>query len=81
MNIAFSDRALHAILGAPPAVRRTFHKQLRFPQHNLRHPSLQVKKYHESRDLWQARINLDWRFYFTIERDIYRIQDVTPHPK
>jgi mRNA-degrading endonuclease RelE of RelBE toxin-antitoxin system len=81
MNIAFSDRALKAIVGAPPAVRKAFHKQIRFLEHELRHPSLQAKKYDESRNLWQARINLDWRFYFTIEGDTYRIQDVTPHPK
>jgi len=22
---------------------------------------------YDSHDLWQARVNLDWRFYFTIE--------------
>ena len=81
MNIAFSDRALNAIVGAPPAVRKAFHKQLRFLENDLRHPSLQAKKYDECKDLWQARVNLDWRFYFTIEGDVYRIQDVTPHPK
>lgn len=37
--------------------------------------------YDESLDLWQARVNLDWRFYFTIEGDTYRIQDITQHPK
>jgi len=31
--------------------------------------------------VWQARVNKAWRFYFTITDDIYRIEDVTPHPK
>jgi hypothetical protein len=42
---------------------------------------LQAKKYDEARNLWQARINRDWRFYFTIEGDTYRIQNITAHPK
>jgi plasmid maintenance system killer protein len=81
MNVALSDRALRAIADAPVAVRKAFHKQLSFLERDIRHPSLQAKKYDESRDLWQARVNLDWRFYFTIEGDMYRIQDITPHPK
>jgi len=50
-------------------------------ENDLHHPSLRAKKYDEARDLWQARINRDWRFYFTIEGDTYRIQNITPHPK
>jgi plasmid maintenance system killer protein len=48
---------------------------------NLQHPSLHAKKYDESQDLWQARVNDDWRFYFTIEDDAYVIRDIIPHPK
>jgi hypothetical protein len=27
--------------------------------------------------LWQARVNRDWRFYFTIGRDAYNLIDIT----
>ena len=81
MNIVLSDRALIAIAGAPFAVRKAFRKQLGFLERDLLHPSLRAKKYDESRDLWQARVNRDWRFYFTIEGDTYRIQSITAHPK
>jgi len=47
----------------------------------LRHPSLRAKKYDEARDIWQARINSGWRFYFKIEEDVYYLLDVIPHPK
>jgi plasmid maintenance system killer protein len=50
-------------------------------EQNLRHPSLRAKKYDERQDLWQARVNKDWRFYFLIRDDIYYIVDITPHPK
>jgi hypothetical protein len=42
---------------------------------------LRGKKYDESEDLWQARVNQNWRFYFTISNDTYCIEDVIAHPK
>ena len=50
-------------------------------EENLRHPSLRGKKYDESRNIWQARDNKDWRFYFLIRDDVYYIIDIIPHPK
>ena len=81
MRIVFTAPASIAAADAPPAVRKALHKQLAFLERDLRHPSLRAKKYDESNDRWQARINRDWRFYFTIEGDAYYIQDITPHPK
>ncbi len=81
MKVVVTGPAAFAIADAPPAVRKAFYKQLAFLEHDLRHPSLRAKKYDESRDRWQARLNQDWRFYFTIAGDTYYIQDVTPHPK
>lgn len=48
---------------------------------NLTHPSLRAKKYDETADLWQARVNRDWRFYFLIEDDTYLIVAIVAHPK
>jgi mRNA-degrading endonuclease RelE of RelBE toxin-antitoxin system len=66
---------------APDAIRRTFDKQASFLRENLNHPSLRAKKYDESRDLWQARVTKDWRFYFKIVGDTYRIEEIRRHPK
>jgi len=48
---------------------------------NLHHPSLRAKKYDETRDLWQARVNDDWRFYFRIVGDTCRLGEIRRHPK
>jgi hypothetical protein len=56
-------------------------KQLQLLAENFRHPSLQAKKYDESRGIWQARVNRDWRFYFKTEGEIYYLIDVITHPK
>jgi mRNA-degrading endonuclease RelE of RelBE toxin-antitoxin system len=66
---------------APLAVQRAFEKQLTFLLENLRHPSLQAKKYDEARGIWQARVTRSWRFYFTIEDDIYTLRTIRAHPK
>ena len=81
MKIFLSHRAIEALANAPSVVQRAFDKQLRYLAGNLRHPSLRAKKFDESRDLWQARVDKDWRFYFSIAGDTYRIEDVIPHPK
>ena len=41
---------------------------------------MRAKKYDERRNLWQARVNQDWRFYFPIQSDGYPIMDIIPHP-
>ena len=81
MKIDYLPRALKALADAPEPVRRAFLKQVGLLAENLAHPSLHAKKYDESKDLWQARVNKDWRFYFHIVGDTYLIRDIIPHPK
>ena len=71
------DRDLRA---APARVQRDFEKQLGFLLRDLRHPSLRAKKYDEARDIWQARVNRDWRFYFQIQSDTYVLLTIIAHP-
>ncbi len=81
MKVTFSDRFTRSFIEAPERVQREFGKQLGHLLRNPRHPSLQAKKYSRQPDLWQARVELGWRFYFTIEEDGYHIHDIIPHPK
>jgi plasmid maintenance system killer protein len=62
-------------------VRKAFKKQLGLLLANLRHPSLRAKKYSESEDVWQARVNRNWRFYFTIQGGAYEIITIISHPE
>ena len=64
-----------------PCLSRAFIKQINFLVRSLNHPSLHAKKYDEGEGRWQARINQDWRFYFKIDGDTYRIAGLKPHPK
>ena len=76
MIIAFSDRALIANRQRSPGCSQSLSQT-----GGVFNPSLRAKNYDETRDWWQARVNQNWRFYFTIEGETYRIQDITPHPK
>jgi mRNA-degrading endonuclease RelE of RelBE toxin-antitoxin system len=81
MKADYSERASKSLKDLPTDVQKALFKQVRFLEQSLRHPSLRAKKYDEGQDLWQARINKDWRFYFFIRDDVYCIVDIIPHPK
>jgi mRNA interferase RelE/StbE len=81
MRAHYTERFRRSYESAPPAVQRAFDQKALFLLQNLRHPSLRAKKYDEARDIWQARVNEGWRFYFRIQGDIYELIDITAHPK
>jgi plasmid maintenance system killer protein len=81
MKWQHSDRSKKDYDSLQPNVRKAFDKQARLLAANLLHPSLHAKKYDEAQDLWQARVNKAWRFYFKIEDDAYIIVGIVPHPK
>lgn len=81
MKVDYTPRSIDALDGLPPAVRQAFFKQLKLLVTDMRYPSLRVKKYGGEEDLWQARINSSWRFYFQIVDDTYLITNIIPHPK
>jgi plasmid maintenance system killer protein len=81
MTIRYSQRFLRQYAAARPEVRKAFDKQSRLLLENLNHPSLRAKKYDEALGLWQARVNRNWRLYFTIEGGEYQLHDISAHPK
>lgn len=81
VNYYATDRFSKDLYKAPPRVQRDFEKQLRYLLRDLPHPSLHAKKYDDPQDIWQARVNRDWRFYFRIEADTYVLLAIIAHPK
>lgn len=81
MKATFSNRFIRQYSALSAERKAKFERQLGFLLANLRHPSLRAKKYDEALDIWQARLDDDYRFYFQIEGDTYRILSIIPHPK
>jgi len=81
MKLFYSARFQKSFRRAPASVQKAFAKQANLLMQNLQHPSLRAKKYDEANNIWQARVNKDWRFYFSIEGDEYWLHDIMAHPK
>ena len=81
MIAEYSIAVTEALKTAPAPVKKAFYKQITLLEKDLRHPSLRAKKFDEAADLWQARVNRDWRFYFVIAGSTYYILKLIPHPK
>jgi plasmid maintenance system killer protein len=81
MHLVFTARFDRSLGQAPAAVQKAFWKQVGFLLANLHHPSLRAKKYEGADEVWQARVNRDWRFYFKITGNAYSLLDITAHPK
>jgi mRNA-degrading endonuclease RelE of RelBE toxin-antitoxin system len=81
MRLFYTERFRRSYEDAPSHIQKRCDKQLALLVEDLRHPSLRAKKYDESRDIWQGRVNGGWRFYFMIRGDLYYLLDIIPHPK
>jgi mRNA interferase RelE/StbE len=81
MTASFTLRFRKQYQKLPQEHKAKFDKQLTFLLANLRHPSLRAKKYDETDDIWQARVDDDYRFYFQIDGDTYLLLSIIPHPK
>lgn len=81
MRLYYTERFRKSYARAPANIQRAFDQCIAFLIQNYRHPSLRAKKYDESRDIYQGRVNRKWRFYFKIEGDTYYLIDIIPHPK
>ena len=81
MRIRISETALKQYKKLSPVLRQKTDKQFEHLLTDVRHPSLHAKKYQGADDLWQARIDKDWRFYFFIVSPDFVIVSVIKHPK
>lgn len=65
----------------PARLQKQVDKQLAILLIDLQYPSLRAKKYNEANDVWQARVNSNYRFYFQIKGDKFIILTIIKHPK
>lgn len=81
MTVSFTLRFRKQYQNLSAEHQAKFDKQLAFLLSNIRHPSLRAKKYDEANDIWQARVDGDYRFYFQIDGETYVLLSIIPHPK
>ena len=81
MKGILTENAEKQYLKLSKKIQTLFDKQLDFLIKDFRYPSLNSKKYDENLDLWQARVNKSYRFYFITQGNFYVIVDIRKHPK
>ena len=81
MEIFYHKDFLRALNDFPDSIKKKLKKQVGYLVRDIRHPSLHAKKFDESLDLWQARVDKGVRFYFVIEINTYVLTDIKYHPK
>ena len=79
MEIFYHKNFLRALNGFPDSIKKKLKKQVNYLVRDIRHPSLHAKKFDESLDLWQARVDKGVRFYFIIEGTTYVLVDIKYH--
>ncbi|MBF0609050.1 MAG: hypothetical protein HQL61_16045 [Magnetococcales bacterium] len=81
MKLLFTAKALADYESLTERLRALVDKQLEALLKDIRYPSLRAKKYDDRQNIWQARINKEYRAYFRIERDVYVLITICKHPK
>ena len=81
MVIKLTATAAKQFKKLPLDLQKKARKQFAYLLEDLRHPSLDVKKYQGIEDVWQGRIDKGYRFYFHIINPHYVIISIINHPK
>ena len=63
----------------PLQIKKLAKKQFRLLLSNPRHPSLNIKKMQDLRNIWEGRITESYRFTFQIEKDCYVFRNIGTH--
>lgn len=81
MDVFYTPFFKKRLKDCPEETKRKFYRQAAHLLKSIRHPSLRAKKYDEARDIWQARVDRNYRFYFSIRGNTYILLDIRTHPK
>jgi len=77
MKLRYARDSLKQYNNLPKSIRRKAQKQFLLLLHNYRHPSLRTKKM--STGVFEARVDLQYRFTFLIENEIILLLTIGPH--
>jgi mRNA-degrading endonuclease RelE of RelBE toxin-antitoxin system len=81
MRLDYSPRFLRSYAKSPSRIQKLLPKASGSLASRSSPPLAKAKKYDEARNIWQARVDGGWRFYFQIRGDTYYLLNITPHPK
>lgn len=80
MKIRLAREAVKQYSKLPKQIQKKVDKQFDYLIKDFRHPSLNVKLYSGTENLWQARIDKSYRFYFYVIEPHYVVVSLINHP-
>jgi len=79
MKFLFTKTFIRDYRKLPQDIQQLTDKQLGLLLSNPRHPSLNLKKMQDPRDIWEGRITASYRFTCNITDDTYIMRKVDTH--
>ena len=79
MKLFFTKTFVRDYRKLPEQLQEAVDKQLELLLSNSRHPSLNIKKMNDPRDIWEGRVTASYRFTFHMESDTYVLRRVGTH--
>lgn len=79
MKLLFTKHFVRCYRRLPQRIQKAADKQLGLLLSNPKHPSLQVKKMQDPRDIWEAWVTESYRFTFHIQGDTYILRKIGTH--
>jgi len=79
MQIFFTKSFKKDYKKLPANIQKAVDKQLAWLLENPNHPSINLKKMQDPRDIWEGRVTRGYRFTLQIEYDRYIMRRVGTH--
>jgi mRNA-degrading endonuclease RelE of RelBE toxin-antitoxin system len=79
MKLLFTKTFIRDYRKLPQDIQQLADKQLGLLLSDPRHPSLNLKKMKDPRDIWEGRITVSYRFTFNVAEETYILRKVGTH--
>ena len=79
MKIQFSKRFLKEYQRLPAQIQESVDKQIKLLSSTPEHPSLDLKKMQDPRDIWRIKVTRGYRITLQVEPDSYFLRRVGSH--
>ena len=79
MKLLFTHSFIRDYHALPDQLQKTADKKLKLFLSNRRHPSLNIKKMQDHRDIWEGRITQGYRFTFQIAGEVCILRRLGTH--
>ena len=79
MKLFFTYSFIRDYHALPDQLQKTVDKKLKLFLDNRRHPSLNIKKMQDPRDIWEGRITQGYRFTFQMKGEVVILRRLGTH--